>query len=381
MTNFTIKTFDTVVDEIATAVQGKSTVPMDFSIGSIARSIAEADSEIAMWLQGEILKVLALTRAATSQGADLDTWMAQFFFSRNQAVAATGAATFSRRSSSVRAVVPVGQVVSTLDRIDFVVTLDTTNANYSAVDGGYVLAIGTASINCPIAAVVAGTGGNVGAGTITKLKTTIGGVNTVTNGITFTNGKAAETDEAFRARFTEWLASLSRSTLAAVSYAIKQAGATSFKIVENFNLDGSWHPGWFYVIVDDGTGAPSGAFLNTVANAVEEYRAWTVTYAIFGVTPLNCNTSINVLLRKPGNVALTTAEQATTLAKIQLAIKNYVDGRGMNGLTLTSLYQVAYDASSYVVNASSALINGAAADYVGAPPLALHSGTVTVTAL
>lgn len=381
MTQFIIKNFDTVVDEIATAVQGKSATPLDYSIGSILRALAEADSEVALWLQGEILKVLALTRAATSQGTDLDSWMAQFFFSRNQATAATESATFSRTSSSTRAVVPVGQVISTLDRIDFVVTLDATNANYSAADGGYVLAIGVSSINCPIAAVVAGTGGNVGANTITKLKTTIGGVNSVNNGSTLTNGKPAETDEAFRVRFTEWLASLSRATLAAVSYAIKQAGATSFKIVENFNLDGSWHPGWFYVIVDDGTGAPSGAFLNTVASAVEEYRAWTVTYAIFGVTPLTCNTAINVLLRKPGNVALTTTEQATTLAAIQLAIKNYVDGRGMNGLTLTSLYQVAYDASPYVVNASSALINGAAADYVGSPPLALHSGTVMVTAL
>ena len=381
MTQFTIKNFDTVVDEIATAVQGKSATPLDYSIGSILRALAEADSEVALWLQGEILKVLALTRAATSQGTDLDSWMAQFFFSRNQATTATGAATFSRTSSSTRAIVKVGQVISTLDRIDFVVTLDATNPNYSAADGGYVLAVGMVSFSCPIAAVVAGVTGNVGANTITKLKTTIAGVNSVTNPSALTNAKVAETDAAFRVRFTEWLASLSRSTLAAVSYAIKQAGATAFKIVENYNLNGSWHPGWFYVIVDDGTGAPSGAFLTTVANAVEEYRAWTVTYAIFGVTPLTCNTAINVLLRKPGNVLLSTSEQTAALAAVQLAIKNYVDKRGMNGLTLTSLYQVTYDASPYVVNASSALINGAAADYVGAPPNALQSGTVTVTAL
>ena len=83
MATLETKDFDTLVEEQAAIVQGSSSrALLDFSIGSILRAIVEAYAAVAMWLQGLILSVLSLTRAATSSGSDLDSWMADFGLTR-----------------------------------------------------------------------------------------------------------------------------------------------------------------------------------------------------------------------------------------------------------------------------------------------------------
>jgi phage-related protein len=115
MANLNTQSFGAIVSNFATAVQGSASTLIDFSVGSILLAIGEAMGGVALWLQGLILQVAALTRAATSSGTDLDSWLAQFGFAREAAVAAITQETFSRYTPTNSALIPVGANVTSSD--------------------------------------------------------------------------------------------------------------------------------------------------------------------------------------------------------------------------------------------------------------------------
>src|SRR5579884_463958 len=80
----------------AQAVASAAGIALDASIGSLTLAFGQAVQGAFLWLQSFAIQILALTRASTSFGTDLDSWMADWFFTRLPAVAATGNATFSR---------------------------------------------------------------------------------------------------------------------------------------------------------------------------------------------------------------------------------------------------------------------------------------------
>ena len=105
------QSFSGIVANFATAVQGAATQLVDFTVGSVLNAIAEAVAGVALWLQGLYLQVLALTRAATSSGTDLDSWFADYGFAREAAQAAYGTETFYRYTPTNSTLIPVGATV------------------------------------------------------------------------------------------------------------------------------------------------------------------------------------------------------------------------------------------------------------------------------
>ena len=73
-----LRTFDAIVTSAAAAVQGAATQVLDLTVGSVLRAILEANAGLGLWLQWSILQLLQTTRAATSTGADLDSWVGDF---------------------------------------------------------------------------------------------------------------------------------------------------------------------------------------------------------------------------------------------------------------------------------------------------------------
>ena len=141
------KDFTTLVRETVTAVQGYAKPLVDLTVGSVFRAIVEASASGTVWLQSLILQVLAITRAATSSGGDLDSWVGDFGVTRLPATFATGQVTFSRFTPSQQAVVPIGATVQTGDGSQqYSVVVDAANPAYNATLGGYVAAAGTASV-------------------------------------------------------------------------------------------------------------------------------------------------------------------------------------------------------------------------------------------
>lgn len=366
--------FTTLVKNQVAAIQGAAKSLVDLTVGSILRSVVEANAAVILWLQGLILQLMATTRAATSNGTDLDSWVADYGLTRLAAVAATGQVTFARFTSTLQTVVPVGSSVQTGDGSQkYTVTIDTTNPNYSAGLGGYVLTAGVGSINVPVLASTAGAAANALAGQINTLTTSIPGVDTVTNASAFTNGANAETDAALRARFISFVAGLSKATKAAVGYAITslQQGL-SYAYVENFLYNGTAQPGYFYVVVDDGTGTPGSTLLKSVANAIDAVRPATSSFGVFA--PVVQTVSVTM------TATISAGYDATaTKLLVKNAVTAYINALQLGQtLAYTKLLQVAYEASAGVSNITAYTLNGGTADITATSQQVTKAATITV---
>ncbi|MDE1139982.1 baseplate J/gp47 family protein [Paraburkholderia tropica] len=377
MADLNTQSFSSIVSNFATAVQGAASSLIDFTIGSVLRAIAEAMGGVALWLQGLILQVAALTRAATSTGTDLDSWLAQFGFTRLAAVAATTQETFARYTPTNQAIIPVGANVTTSDgSVTFTVIADTTNSAYNASDGGYVLPAGQASVNVTVQCSTAGTVGNVAAAALNTLATAIAGVDYVTNGSAVVNGEAAETDAAARARFVLFIASLEAATLLAVKNAVAsvQDGMTAL-IAENKQYNGTTQNGYFTAIINDGSGAATSTELANASNAIEAVRPLTVTYGVHA--PTSVTVTVSMTITTDSNYT-----HSTVAAEVQSAINTYIASivTTDTGATLpyTSLAAQAY-AIAGVTNVTAVLLNGGTSDLTITYQQAFTPGTITVT--
>ena len=210
-----VQSFATLVENQAAAIQANATALLDFTVGSIMRAFIEAVAAVALWLESLIVYTLSLTRAATSQGTDLDSWMNDYGLDRPSASVAAGAVTFSRFSTAVAGLVPVGATVMTLDGTQsFTVSLNATNPNYSSSLNGYILPIGISSVTVLVVANIPGPNANVAPGTIGLISSSTPGIDTVTNAAALTGGAAAETDPALRARYQKAAGALYRDRFA-----------------------------------------------------------------------------------------------------------------------------------------------------------------------
>jgi uncharacterized phage protein gp47/JayE len=371
----TFKDFNTLVSDQVTSLQAGARVLLDYTVGSIIRSIVEANASVVLWVQSLLAYLLQTIRASTAQGSDLDSWMADYGITRLAAVTATGQVTFSRFTTTQQAVVPVGTVVQTADGSQkFTVTVDTTNGAYNAGLGGYVMPIGTASVNVPVQAQTAGSLANVVIGGISSIAQSIVGVDTVTNAAAFTNGANAETDAALRTRFVAYVASLSKATKAAVGFAITslQVGL-SYTLVENLTYGGATQNGYFYVVVDDGTGVPGGTLLTSVSNAIDAVRPVTSTFGVFAPVVVNATVAMTATIAAGYDPAATKALAVT-------ALKNYINSLPLGAsLTYSRLAQVAYDASPGITNLTAILLNGGTSDLVATSQQVVKWTSVTVS--
>ena len=371
---FTTKTLTALITDMATAIQGRSSKLVDLSIGSILRAVMESEASIIMWLQAELLKLLAMMRAATCSGTDLDTWMADYFFYRLAAVAATGNVTFSRFTATVQALIPVGALVQTQGgALQYAVIADTDHPSYDADLGGYIVPALTASMIVPVRCTTAGAAGNVSANQINSIAQVIPYIDTVTNASGFVNGSDAESDADFRARFRIWLASLARATKAAIEYAISTvAGVTSYTIGENETYGGDTDNGFFWVVVNDGTGTPSGGFLSTVYNAIDAYRGFTIRFQVYAPSVITADVDAAVTAKSGYN-------PSTVKAAVATAITNYLNGLRLGqGFNYTRISEIAYGIDG-VENITSILLNGGTADLTATNKEVIKAGTTNIT--
>lgn len=370
------QSFSTIVGNAVAAIQGAASQLVDLTIGSVLRVFVESNAMITLWLQGLALQIAALTRFSTSTGSDADSWAADYGFLRLPATAASGQVTFARFTATAQATIPVGTLVQTADGSQqYSVIADTTQSAYNAGINAYVIPASTSSIAATVQAVAGGSAGNAGAGIINTMGSSISGVDTVTNASPFANGADAEPDAAYRTRFIQYIASLPEGTPTAIINAVKnlQQGAAAY-LTENMNTSGAYQAGYFYVVVDDGTGSPSGTFLANATAAINKVRP--VGESNFGVFAPSIVTA---------NVAMTVAAGAgylhSTIAPlVQSAITSYINSLPIAGtLPFSRLAQVAYDASPGVVNVTAVTLNSATADITASSQQLIKAGTVTIS--
>jgi uncharacterized phage protein gp47/JayE len=373
--NLNLKGFSQLVEDMGAALQSSASSLVDVSVGSVVRAIFEANASVVLWLQWLILQVLGSTRASTSNGADLDSWMQDFGQTRMPAVPSSGVITFSRFADSLSATIPTGAIVKTTDgTLSFSVTEDQTLSIWQSNTLCYVLPSGVGSADLPVSCTTSGSAGNVLAGAITVIATSLPGVDLVSNESPFSDGTDAESDQVFRSRFQSFLASRSRATLAAVQNAVAtvQQGL-DVAIEENTAPNGEALVGSFLVIVDDGTGYPSSGLLSNVATAVDAVRPIGTMFAVIAPQVLIVNVSLVV-----ATTSLATASIIVT------GIQNYVSIY-LNSLpigksaSVTRLAQNAYLAGPGIDNVSGIQMNGTPSDITVPVGTVVKAGQIVIT--
>lgn len=373
--NLSLQTFSTLVQNMAAAVQGAASQLLDLSVGSILRALLEASASVALWLQWLIVLVLNMTRAVTSQGPALDSWMADFSFVRLPASAATGQVTFSRYAPTQAAFIPVGAVVLTADGTqNFTILSPNNNASTNANDAGYTVAAGVTSITVSAVATQVGIAGNIQPGAIGLLASAIPGIDVVMNSAAFSGGIDAESDVAFRARFVNYINSRSQATKIAIGNAISAIQQNLvYLIQENVNTGGQTQMGNFVVTIDDGSGNPPSTLLQTVLAAIEPVRPVCSQFAVQPPAVQIANISLTLAMPVSANVAQIGGA-------VSSAITDFINALPIGGtLPWSRIAQIAYSTNSLITNVSDVLVNNSTADLV--PPLygVIKAGSVAVS--
>ena len=385
MTTLTLQSFQTLVQNLATAAQKSSASPLNFDEGSTLLALFEADASQALWLQYLIFLVLAVTRLASSSGTDCDSFGADFGFTRLPASLAEGQVTFSRYTNTQAAFLPsyitaageinpTGVQVLTSDgtqTFDLVGNPSAPGYVASPTDG-YNILPGTSSVTLPVQADVAGSTGNVLAGTISLIVGGIAGVDTVTNANATSGGMDAESDAAFRLRFVNFINSRAEGTDYAVAYAIQQVQqGLTWNIQENVDVAGDYRPGTFVVTIDDGTGSPPAALIQTCTTAIDAVRPIGSIMIVQGPTVILANVSVGLTYDPDSN-------PATVEVNVNAALVSYINSIPVGTrLAYTKLAQIIYGADPGVVNANYTL-NGNTVDIVPTQSQVVRAGVVAV---
>lgn len=370
----TTKDFRTLVSDQVGAIQSRISTLIDFTIGSTLRSILEANAAMGLWIQSLILRLLATTRAATSAAEDLDSWLADYGVTRLTAQPAIGFVTFARFTATFQATIPIDALVQSSDGTQkFKVKVDTSNSLYSPALNGYIIPPGIQEITVPVEALVGGVAGNMGVAQCNSMTQTILYVDTVTNREAFVGGQDPESDAELRKRFVAYIASLSRATVKAIEFAIASLRVgTQYIVVENEAYNGVSDTGYFYVVVDDGTGNPTPNFLSSVFNAVDLVRPIGVRFGVFPPEVLSANVGLTITL-EPGYDLLVIR------ALVDEAVTNYINSlRFGEELRYTRIPQVAYDVSPGITNVYDITINGGIADLAASNKQVIKAQSVTV---
>jgi uncharacterized phage protein gp47/JayE len=168
---------------------------LDTSIGTPVRKILDAVAEsIAEGYTDQHL-IQYQYDVDSKTGGDLDDFCALFGITRIPAQRAQGVVTFTRPNDtyaqSTAVVIPPGtQVLAQTNPIAYVQTTTAQTLNPTQL-----------SVDIPVQAVSAGPQGNVPAGLLNTIATSVAGVTTCINAAATTGGSAQESDDQLRARF------------------------------------------------------------------------------------------------------------------------------------------------------------------------------------
>lgn len=362
------QSFSTMVSNVVAGIQGRASALVDFSVGSPLRAIVEGFAGLYLWFQALVLQLLTAIRLSTSSGVDVDTFTADFMPTigisngvvspRLGAQAASGQVTYSRLTAGPSSCfIPVGATVQSSDGTqNFTVTADPTNAAFSAVLNGYTLPSSVSSLNVPVVDNVPGSAGNVAIGGISVMTSPVTGIDNVVNGAAFTNGSNQESDAALKLRFQAFILGLSRGDIFGLASSIDGTGITvQYTLTQNFNFDGTFHPGYFFVIADDGSGSPSPAFLATITAAVAAVQPLGIMFGVFSPTIIAATPSM-ILTTAPGFV------HNTVVAQVEALLINNINSLGLgNNLNWSVLSAWAYSIPG-VTDVTAVLLNGSSGD-------------------
>jgi len=337
----TVQTPTQVIANLQTVITAYTAKVKNFTSGSIAGSIVNSFAAMVLFLQQQAQYLVTVSRAATSVGVDLTSFVADYYLSPTRVAAtfAQGPVTFTRfQVAPAQVVIPVGTIIQNkvlppLATIQYQVIADTTNANFNASSNGYLIAAGASTVSVTVQALTAGSANNVQAGALISINSTGVPADTVVQSFAIQNGFDAENDAALRVRFQAYISSLAKATASSVKSAIlsTQTGLT-FTINDGLNAAGSAQSAFFTIVADDGSAAIPANTLSTISNAVTLVRAAGVSFT--AVAPAN----VTITVALTGTTIQTSFNAAAVRSAVQLALIAYINANGVGGANVSNAY-------------------------------------------
>jgi len=285
-----IKLYPEIIADMLTAI-GAKTGLTNFNVGSVIRTTTEVFAEVVGELYAfgaEMLKQGFLDTATTFW---LDRKAREFGLTRKPAVKAEGVVVYSRKIAKLTNVnIREGSIVTT--------PKDQSGTQYRYfTTAEVVLLAGELSIEAPVIAETAGNAYNVGAGSISVMKTFISGVDVVTNLEDWLTvvGVDEESDAALRQRcFLAWNELSQGGTAAAyVSWALSVAGVKSAFVDDTLPRG----EGTVDVYIMGEAGPPDPALIEAVQDVVDDNRPITADALVFAPEIVSVPVTLTVIPR------------------------------------------------------------------------------------
>jgi uncharacterized phage protein gp47/JayE len=278
-----------LLTRVIEAYQARCPQLTDYNVGEIMLGLAEGDRDVAADLLYQAERQLNRAMIDGATGDDLETLLAGFGFTRQEAVQASTTLRFSVNDPAPYDVtIPAGTVVSTEGAGD-------EEPVEFATDEEAVLPADATSVDVDATAVLGGAAGNVTSGTLVEIVDELPGVDAVNNPTDAREGVDAWSDVEYRSAFRAWLAGRGKATPAAIEgRALEVPGVVSAHLREN-------HPsrGYNKLYVSSGSeGAVSVSLLEAVADALgDEYRGAGTALSVLGADTTSVDVELTLTVR------------------------------------------------------------------------------------
>jgi uncharacterized phage protein gp47/JayE len=245
--SFNLRTYSTIYDSIKAYIIANQDIITDFNDGGVLASEIEAFSR-------QLAQAYAEDRAGFSEVLKKLPYSI-FDFSAKDAVAATGEVTFSRTDTTDAVTIPSGTQISTSGNVVFETTTEASMAS------------GVSYVTVDIESITSGSTGNVSAGTITTIVSSVD-ADSVINASATSGGVDAETTAQALSRFRSYLMGLAKSNKYGIIYgALLNTSLRSASIVEHFPMKSDLYN--FTLYVDDGNGEANSTIIAAVKDIID----------------------------------------------------------------------------------------------------------------
>lgn len=385
-----------------------------FDAGSASGSIVNAVGSQMVVIQSQAQAIALLTRAATSFGADLTSFVAQFFLNPARLPATFAGGSFStaplvcgrNAPSSVAVFIPAfpatpwppplavtsspsGVIVQNTPTpgsgaVQYGIVADLSNPNYNVTDGGYFIPANESTVEATVKALVAGTGSNLLAGELQTIVTPGQPFDYIQQPDDITNGVDEESDPALRVRFRDYISGLAKGTISAIDAAVASTQA-GLSFTNNDRLDQNGNPkdSFFTIVADDGSGAIPQGTLTAIATSIDAgpsssnvpARSEGIGFAVIAPSNINVGMALSGTIIQPGFNPITV--RAAIAAALVLAANTIgVGGTGYPNAISTTPGKISYFALVSVVQ--SFLGSASGQGLAGYTELLVNGGTADI---
>jgi uncharacterized phage protein gp47/JayE len=305
MATFQIKSFVSITASMINRMRSVTSAVTDYNVGSVVRTMLEAVAQEINQFYIQMFNAL--------KDAILTATYLTFSFEALPAVSASGqvVVTFTAQPGAIT--IPAGTVFTPITGNG------TSYTNLAAA----TLIIGATQLTVQVVASTSGIAGNIAAGQAFTLSAPPAGFVGATNPATFSNGAPAESDDARKLRFQNFIVNLARSPTGGIAFGLKTTQildsngniveqVVSSLVYEPYVLDNTQPVGKFFCYIHNGVGNTSAALVAAAQQVINGY--------IDG----NGNTVVGYKAAGTAAVVAAATEQALAVAAALTVQQGYV---------------------------------------------------------